>query len=180
VVFRKRGILALLDAGIAKYSWKTVRWLRRLSEARRERAKYLTTGQAARMLDLSVDTVKKLLKSRGMEYFRGKGYSTRHYILTADVQKLKEKLLEKRGKMRALESKGMELKEVSKSTRIPYSTLHNMCKNGKLQATLTCLIGQGRRWIIPRHVVEKLKQAGTDRLRKSHENETLSKMMTET
>ena len=178
-VFRKRGILALLNTGITKYSWKTVRWLRRLGEARRERAKYLTTGQAARVLDISVDTVKKLLESREMEYFRGKGYSTRRFILTADVQKLKETLLEKRREMRAVESKGMEFKEVSRLTSIPFSTLHKMCKNGELQATLTHLIGQGRRWIIPRNVVEKLKQAGSDHLKKSRENETLSKMTTE-
>nr|MDO8100853.1 helix-turn-helix domain-containing protein [Candidatus Njordarchaeota archaeon] len=108
---RKSGIEAMLNEGIANYSWRVADWLKRFSEAKSERMKYCTTGELARMLNISRDTVRKWLKDKKMRYVRRTNGNTdrnlSYYYIPLEEAKKFRKMIEEEKKIRCKESGAM-------------------------------------------------------------------------
>lgn len=95
VRIRKSGILGLLEAGVARYSWKADRWLKATAEFRSERESYYSTGEAARMLGVSRATVVRWLNASRISYVRRRGSGNSkglcfRYIPANEFQKFKK------------------------------------------------------------------------------------------
>jgi hypothetical protein len=127
VRIRKPGIVALLNAGIAEYSWRVGVWLKRIAEARSERAKYYTVGQTARELGVMRKTVRKWLRMGKMTWIRREGNRVRkrtrtvmgrslswYYIPIDEVVKLKASLDAERESVRMLKDEGVEFSRLAK------------------------------------------------------------------
>jgi hypothetical protein len=90
--FRKSGIAALLDAGIARHSWKVARWLQQTAEARSERKGFFTAGRAADAIGVPYPVFAWWLNTGKVHYVRrGKWY----YIPASEVERLKREFAKK-------------------------------------------------------------------------------------
>lgn len=163
----KSGVTALLDAGVAKFSWKADCWLRTVKEVRSERLRYYNVGQVARMLNVSNDVVRGWLKTGSMKYVRTE-MSTRerqaslshYYIPVHEAEKFRKSFLEKKGRMERVKAESVRLIELVEELGIPYTTLRRWCERAEIQITLVREAG-GRGWkhlVIPRNEIEKLNK----------------------
>ncbi|WXG43929.1 MAG: hypothetical protein WED04_07860 [Promethearchaeati archaeon SRVP18_Atabeyarchaeia-1] len=166
----KPGIVALLNAGIAKYSWRVGVWLKRIAAARSERAKYYTVGQAARELGVMCKTVRKWLRMGKMRWIRREGTRVRkrtrtvmgrslswYYIPIDEVVKLKASLEAERQSVRMLKNEGVEFSRLAKMLGVPYSTLYCWYQGGVFQAMLVKERNL-RILIVPKREVENIKR----------------------
>lgn len=165
--FRKSASVALLNLGISKYSWKVARWKEEVAESGRERAKYFTTGQVARILNVDYRVVWRWVKSgkvrkirRTLRTRRSPLTLSRYYIPVDDVKKIKRKFRDDEEKVEKLKGKGMRLTDVSKMLGVPHTTLYRWYISGDLEATLIHE-ARGRRntyLVVPIEKVEKLRR----------------------
>lgn len=92
VILRKVGINRLLDEGIGQYSWKVAQWSSKIAQAKSERMKYYTTGQAAKILAVSRQAVYRSVKASKILCIRGRASGRKglsyHYIPVAEVKRL--------------------------------------------------------------------------------------------
>ena len=63
VKFPKAAIIAMLDAGIAFYSWKAIRWLTKVMELQDARLSYMTLPEVALVAGVSRSAVLKWVKA---------------------------------------------------------------------------------------------------------------------
>nr|MDO8099613.1 hypothetical protein [Candidatus Njordarchaeota archaeon] len=145
----KHGIMALLSAGIANYSWRVAQWLQETAEAR----KYHTVGQVARMFNVRINTVKNWLNSKGIDY----ECRIWHYIHDDELEKLKKKLQEEKEKTRRIKSESIKLSEAADILAIPYSTLYRLYKDRELHATLV-REGSHRYLLVPKAEIESFRK----------------------
>lgn len=166
-LIRKSGVEALLGAGIAEYSWRVADWLRRISEARSERAGYYTVGDVAQILGACSQTVRGWLKSGRMNHIGGQTSVVGgrrvtlswNYIPISEVERFKEKLLREDEKVKKMKNDAVRLVDVARMLCISRNTLYNLYLHGKLRATLMREVHRGlerRNLMIPRGEVERL------------------------
>nr|MDO8100778.1 hypothetical protein [Candidatus Njordarchaeota archaeon] len=162
----KSGITALLNAGIAKYSWKVAQWLRRANEAKIERRSYYNPGEVARALGISYISVWRRLKAGKIKYRRGivarkgKPHSLSiHYISAEEVERLRRLVDREREIMkRVKEEGGMRLVDLAKTLGLARQTLHKQYQHGKLRATMV-REGGHRYLLVPRDEAENLQKS---------------------
>jgi excisionase family DNA binding protein len=83
---RRSGIVALLDARIAHHSWKVVRWLQTIAEARSERSQFLSVGEAAGLLHVPYGVVARWVSSGRVRFVQGGRW---RYIPATEIERLK-------------------------------------------------------------------------------------------
>jgi hypothetical protein len=83
---RKDGIVALMSKGIADYSFKVARWLEARLRLENVRTKYYSTREIGEILGLCRTTVRHLLSTGKMKYYR----KCRSYYVSADELKIRE------------------------------------------------------------------------------------------
>jgi excisionase family DNA binding protein len=167
---------ALLEAGIAKYSWRVARCLMEVAEAKSKRLKYYTMSQVAQLLNVHPSTVKNWLKAGAMRYVREKsrkvvfdrGRRKREASLwyctpVEEVEKFRKKLQQGEEETKRVEESGevVKLVEVAKMLGISLDTLHGWCQCGKLRARLVHRLrtqGGNRYLVVPREEVERLRK----------------------
>lgn len=91
---RRSGIMALLDARIAHHSWKVVRWLELIAEARSERSRFISVRQVAGLLHIPYRAVARWVSSGIVRFVQGGRW---RYIPAAEVERLKTKLAKSGG-----------------------------------------------------------------------------------
>jgi excisionase family DNA binding protein len=69
-IFHKSGIIALLEKGIAKYSWKVGRWQEDVARLESEVKAYYSLGEVASTLGVSLRVVQNLVKIGKLKYER--------------------------------------------------------------------------------------------------------------
>ncbi|WXG43610.1 MAG: helix-turn-helix domain-containing protein [Promethearchaeati archaeon SRVP18_Atabeyarchaeia-1] len=135
---RKLGIIALLDAGIAEFSYKAVDWLKRVDECRSERRGYLTTGQVARMLNVSYLTVERWIKSGRIRHLRkklalGKSSLSWYYIPVDEAKRVEQEALIEEDKTKRIRRHGVRLMNLAGMLGISYPSLLRWHQQGKLE-----------------------------------------------
>jgi hypothetical protein len=130
----KPGISALLKVGIARYSWKVAQWLKKSAEYQREREKYCTVGQVARILGASDQTVRGWYDSGRIRGCRRRGGW--HFIPITELEKLREWLKEESRKVDSIKSEGVKLADACRMAGVSRSTIWRLCRIGKLPSTL--------------------------------------------
>ncbi len=173
---RKRGVVALLDSGIAQYSWKASRWLEKVARIQGERKKYLTTGQVAAMFGVCREYVRSQLEAGKVRYVRGTGkaresrvpsalFRCRYFVPVEEANRLGEKLREERERAERMKREGMTLVQLARILGVPWNTLRRWWRRGMLQGTVIKLMGKGHRRrliVIPTDEVERLKKQRAD------------------
>jgi excisionase family DNA binding protein len=141
--FRQHAVRALLDNGIANYSWKVALWLRKVEETRNERLKYYTTGQVASLLGVSRHIVRKWLEAGLMTFVRRRVKArglrspalSYYYVPIAEVERYKKVLAEEREAARKVTSDGLGLTEAAAIIGVPRNTLATCYRRRKLRGT---------------------------------------------
>nr|MDO8134480.1 LAGLIDADG family homing endonuclease [Candidatus Njordarchaeum guaymaensis] len=171
VRIRKSGINALLDEGIAKYSWKATRWLERVAKLRSQRESYYTVGQVARMINVSETTLRCWLRKGKMMYHR-RIVTTResprslswHYIPSDVAKEFAEKFLGEKRRTERIRREGVKLIAAAKILGVPHRTLYDWYRCGKIRGTLLHNGGGHGCVIIPRDEVESFEKKKHDNL----------------
>lgn len=166
ICVRRLGIEALLDAGIAKYSWRVATWLSKVVEAQSERMSYYDVGHVRRVLGVSCQVVRNWLKSGKISHLRGRSMTRKstslshYYIPVEDVTKFSERFLSEKETFERVKREGMKLVDVAKALGVPRKKLGDWFRSGKLRATLVRESGSRGGWkylVIPSDEVERLK-----------------------
>jgi excisionase family DNA binding protein len=88
VSFLRAGVDALLAAGISNYSWKVSRWLKRVEELCKWRGSYLTTSEAAKLLNVDVTTIRSWVVAGKLRHSLRRGHWS--YVPVEEVERLKK------------------------------------------------------------------------------------------
>ncbi len=169
VKFRRRVVEALLRSGIAKWSWKAAQFLKGPAKFRGEREKYLTVGEVARLLNVSVWSVKRLVDLGEVKCLR-KGRTSRklrdlswRYIPVDEVEEFRKRYDEDKEKVERVKRDGVKLLDVAKmlggaSAGSLYFSLWKMHRHRKLHATMV-KEGRGRGYlVVPMDEIERLRR----------------------
>jgi excisionase family DNA binding protein len=163
VDIHKSGTKALLEAGIARYSWKVVQWQRSIADVESERVKHCNVGEAARIIGVSKQVVRRWLKSGEMKHVRNEGKIWRRsppsipYIPMEEVERFKEEVQLQRAEMEKAKREGVRLREAERILGVSYWTLRRAYKRGELRATLVREYRGQWYWVIPRGDVKRVK-----------------------
>ncbi len=159
---RRLGIRALLDAGIAQFSYNAADWLRKVDECRSERRKYLTTGQVARRLDIGYLTVERWIRSGRMGHFRKKlgareSALSWYYIPVEEADRVEQEVLRDKERTKRIRNGGVKLRDLVEMLGISYPSLLRWHEHGKLQAAVV-REGSLRYLVAPQSEVARLKK----------------------
>lgn len=166
----KSGINALLDAGIARYSWKVAQWSQKMTEAQCKETNYYNTGQVARMFNVSGYIVRSWLKAGKLKYRRetvrtrktGGLTLSRHYIPIEELEKFREKspaeFMEERERVRRIKDKGVSLVNLAEMLNVSPDKLRYLYHCGQLAATLVRDELGHRRLVVPNDEIESLRK----------------------
>lgn len=169
VYIRKCGKEALLDAGIAKYSWKVTRCLSKVAEAEGRCFRYYTAKGAARMLGVNPQTVNKWLRTGEMRYIKEKcreGVGDRRAlwfrIPVEEVERFKEKLRQQEEAAVKAEAAGdvVKLVDAARILSVSLNTLHDWSLTGRIQTKMVHRVGRrglGRYLVVSKEEVERLR-----------------------
>jgi hypothetical protein len=162
--FCKSGVLTVLRSGIERYSWKAARWSEKVAEVQRERGKYLTVGQAAKLLGLSYCVMWSRIREGVLHYSRSTMKTrksaqvlTNYYIPADEVKEFKERLEEERLGIERIKNSGIKLSVAARILRLTSRTLASWCRTGKIRGLLL-REGSRRYWVIPKDEIEKAKR----------------------
>ncbi|WXG46244.1 MAG: helix-turn-helix domain-containing protein [Candidatus Atabeyarchaeum deiterrae] len=170
VRFRRSGMQALLDAGIAKYSWKIQKMLEVIAAIQRDAERFYTVGEVAKMLGVSPGLVLRWVKTNRLGHLKrskialGKTKPDKthlwHYIPANEVERLREGVTKNREEIERIKKDGMKLLDAARALRISPNTMRGWYRRGELRATLIHEpTWKGRGYlVISKNEVQKLKK----------------------
>jgi len=149
--FRKPATIALLDAGLAMYSCKVARWCEKTTKIAYHVADYITTGEAARILNVSDSTVRKWISTGKLKSCPESDYMTeRHWkhVSREELERFREKINEQAKIIESAKKNSVRLADVAKTLGVSYSKLYNQYRQGQLQATLIRQMGSVHTYLV--------------------------------
>jgi len=170
VGFLSCGQEVLLSQGLAKWSWKVERWVKKVERLEREHAdlmaRFCTTHEAARRLHVDPKSVFDWCREGRVKHMCIRSVGARHYtrLIPADeVERLVKVVEERRAEERRAmsgqrEGKLLTVREASHVLNLSPCRVRQLCWKGRLRAvSLLSLYGsKKRRFLIPVGEVERL------------------------
>jgi hypothetical protein len=167
----------LLRLGLAKWSWKVDKWLKKVERLEREHAdlmaSFLTTHEVAKRVHVNPKSVFDWCRKGRVKHICIRSFGARHYTRLIPANEL-EQLVKAVRQRRADESRVISARhdgrlvttrEVSHVLNLSLCRVRQLCREGKLRAIcLPSLFGsKKKRYLIPAGEVERLiaERAGT-------------------
>lgn len=149
--FRKLATIALLDAGLARYSCKVARWCEKTTKIADHVAEYITTGEIARILNVSDFTVRKWISTGKLKSCPKLTYTTeKHWkhVSREELERFREIINEQAKIIESAKKDSVRLADVAKTLGVSYSKLYNQHRLGRLQATLIRQMGSVHTYLV--------------------------------
>jgi hypothetical protein len=173
VRFHKSASIALLEKGIAKYSFKVARWERKVAKLskRWESERLCTVNEVARMANVSWHVVEKWIRNGKLKYLRKErrekagGSGGRHFwyfISAGEAKRGVKRLRRMNDRVKRIRREGaVSFVDACKTLGIDHGTLYKQYRAGRVRAIMVHEIGRAslsNYLVIPKKEMERLRK----------------------